>query len=1412
MSCAWTGLYAIPADPQPKQVRQSDGTWLTVTLRGDEHAHLFLADDGTPLFYNGASHSFEYARIANNRIVGSGILARNAAERDAQAKAYVRQMDVQAFEQIATQQSATKMHRAPAARRILINNFPSRGTQKSLVVLIEFSDTPFSSIDDANQFYDDMLNKEGFTWSNGASGSARDFYRESSNGLFNPEFVVVGPVKLSHEATYYGSDDGGQDNHMPEAVIEACKAIDDDIDFADYDADGDGAVDNIYFFYAGGGQADDPNGTNYIWPHAAHLSTDWNKSLTLDGVRIDRYACSNELRYSSAGEKNPTGIGTFVHEFGHVLGLADHYDVSYGLLTFGLGAWDTMASGSYNNNMNTPPTFSAFERAELGWLQYLELTTEADSISTLPALPESNKAYRVSVAGTEGREFYVMENRQKRGWDKYLPGEGMLLWHIDIDTLAWENNSVNVQAAHQRIDIVEADQIATEATRSADTFPGTAGITSWQLTSWAGDNLLRLDDISERGDTIRLLPAGTTYVLPAPRAVTLSEVADSSFVMTWSQVENARRYNVSVFTTDSDGNRTYVDALNKKEFLTVDTIKVDALKPSTDYSIEVSASQGSYASAICTASVRTAELIFAKRLPTGLRIAEASATSFKAAWDEVPSADDYQVSLFDHVYSSSTTEQGYDFSEKYDGLPQLWNTSSQTYYSVKGYYGSSAPSLRLSAGGDYLVIAYPETKIESLNFWLRSSKAGNKIVVETAEDDDWQTLQTLDAPTEAQTVSLEIGGAKKVRLKLERTQGFVAIDDVVATGRCIERTPVSNFTNVSTEGKTSYTFTDLTTGHTYGFSVVGVKNGELSYRSAEQSVTLVAPAVTDTLNLGFCNGQIASSSSIQMNGKGWTECALRLPAASLSAYEGNSIVAVSAALVARINTDSLVVWVRRTLDGPNLAEATVVKNGTEGIVKGWNCISLDTPYSILANESDLFVGYSLHQKANVKAVSMVGEPMANTSYLKLGTADWENVSDLGVLSIEAVIAGQTMPHYDLGLNDVTISPQPTSGITSMQVSALVHNYGTRPVTGFTITCSADGLSPIATHIDQSVASTANAAITFSIAPEVETDENTIWTVEISSLDDASDERTGNNSAEATYTFLRNVLIEEFTTEKCTNCPRVAGYIHDVLSRSDFSGRINVVAHHAGYYTDAFTQPCDEDLIWLYASASSSYAPAVLIDRQPIFTSSSTQDEASTAFIPSSADNLAQYVEERLTDKANAIVGISLAWNADSTQVTANINCLKNDHYATAQPRLCLYLIENGIKSTTQSGATGVYSQEHVNRAYNSTWGQAVEWQDGKYAYTYTFDIEPSWVKANMEVIATLGNYDATNRLNCVIDNSASTPLISGGSTTSIDHLATDAAPHEVARYTIDGRIATKQARGVILVKMSDGSVKKIMVK
>lgn len=849
---------AISAYPHPIVVKQADGTSITVTLYGDENGHIALADDGQPLCFNGATGNYEYAMLKNGVIVASGVKAENAVERSQQAVAFIKSQDrsgiLSAFQQqrqLAIAQVAqarnARANAMGASRAAVnntdmrINNFPTQGVQHSLIILAEFSDCPFTTVgDNPLQYYRDMLNKEGFTYSNGANGSARDFYVASSNGKFLPTFDVVGPIVLPKSYAYYGENVSSRDNaeRYMEFVKEACTLADPLVDFSQYDHDGDGLVDNVFIYYAGYGEADSGRG-NTIWPHASDYRTvckDANNSdskLVLDGVQIASYTCSNEINGQSKYAQ-PAGIGTFVHEFGHVLGLADHYDSQASSVgeAFHPRYYDTMASGSYNNNGNTPPTFSAFERASLGWLDYEELDASSKNLNVLPNLAESNKAYRVSVNGTQGKEFFVLENRQQTGWDKYLPGHGMLMWHIDYDQDAWRNNAVNINNAHQRIDIVEADGIRSTSTTSGDTFPGTANVTSWKMTSWGDETILTLDDIEEKNGIINIILGGLDLKLDTP-APKVSEVTENSATLSWDAVNIAKQYVVNLYQVNGS-KKTPVSAYTNKIYTNPAQVLLEGLQPETSYQLTMKVQRGSYVSDEASVDFQTTAIPFAKLAPANLKAANATADAFTASWDAVEGADDYEVTLGRLTYSDEVTKRGYDFTDQLSGMPELWETNAGF---MSNPHGAAAPSLRMNKDAAYLKVAYADAQIAGIQFWASaSSTAAGNIQVQVWKDNAWQTVTTfaVDADMKAgKTYECSFEAtAEPVRLYVERTAGTFYVDDVVADCHVEEANPLAAYNAVSSNGKTTFSFANLNNeGSKFVLKVVAKKGRERSVAS-----------------------------------------------------------------------------------------------------------------------------------------------------------------------------------------------------------------------------------------------------------------------------------------------------------------------------------------------------------------------------------------------------------------------------------------------------------------------------------------------------------------------------------------------------------------------------------------------------
>lgn len=851
--------FAIPAYPKPLKVKQADGSWLTIQMHGDEHGHYVLTSDGIPLVFNARQKNYEYADWKDGKVQASGIKAVEASERTAKVKAFVESLDksailesfkrarLQQLQQTLSSRRNASLKAGSNPQKEKLNNFPTIGEVHSLVILVQFADTKFSTVgSDAHQFFNNMLNEPGFTYSNGANGSARDFYLNSSNGRFQPQFDVIGPVTLPEKYSYYGANQGSSvDNpaRLEQFVREACTLADPLVDFSQYDHNQDGYIDNIYFFYAGKGEADSGDG-NAIWPHSAYYS-DMAKdaglsetSLKLDGIEVGNYTCSNEIN-GTLITPQPAGIGTFVHEFGHVLGLADHYDVNYGMTTFAPGSFDTMAQASYNNNGNTPAAFSAYERACLGWLDLTVLKNGVDSLNVLPDLNDSNKAYVVPVGGTNDEEYFIMENRQKKGWDAFIPGHGMLLWHIDYDAKAWEKNELNITGTHQRVDIVEADNKLTDNTRAGDPFPGTSNVTHCNLTSWAGGKVMSLDDIEEKDGIINLMLGGLNLKLNTPD-VKVTEVQDSSIVVGWTDVPVAKRYVLNISSV-VNGKKESLPLYNNKVYTAAQpSLHVEGLSPETTYEITLQANRGSYSSAVYTQQLTTAAIPFSKYYVTDVKATAVGKTGFTASWEGMEAADDYVVTLHKLVYATEATQKGYDFSDELEGMPSLWKTNGNL---SMNNYGEESPCLRLNKIDTYLKMASVGNRISSVKFFAKSSSSTKAtLAVEAYQNGEWKQIATLQGGADmasGDTYSYDLPElADSVRLNvIQRTSGAFYIDDVLLGCNALIHEPVAAYQKVSTNGKTEFAFSGLETDATYALVVNASKKGELSYSSKELIVT-----------------------------------------------------------------------------------------------------------------------------------------------------------------------------------------------------------------------------------------------------------------------------------------------------------------------------------------------------------------------------------------------------------------------------------------------------------------------------------------------------------------------------------------------------------------------------------------------
>ena len=453
---ATSASWAVPAYRGWQTRTQPDGTTITIRQVGDEFYHYWETEDG---------------KIAAEQPDGTFV---------------VTDADLPTAEQVQARRLASKRY----VKRALMVGAATK-PERALFILVSFSNLSFKAT--SATYYKSKLGDA----TEGAM-SMYNYLKQQSNGAYAPPVDVFGPVTLSSTyATYGANDSNGDDTNPAQMIADACSALDSQIDFSQYDSNSDGVVDNVYVLYAGKGEADG-GAANTIWPHQWTLQAA-GITLRLDGKYIRSYACSAELNGSGK-----CAMGTPLHEFGHVIGLPDYYDTEYKSTNYTEsrtpGDWSIMDQGSYNNDGNTPPNYSIFDKYYLGWLTPKFLAKDAiDNVTLTTAYGDG---YQITggtlrVAYTNTNTVYYIENRQKSGWDAYLPGHGMVVWQVKYNATNWNNNNLNNTGGSPRYTVLSASGDPKNIGRTTDPFPGTGTVKTW--TPFTG---CALTDITESAGNI----------------------------------------------------------------------------------------------------------------------------------------------------------------------------------------------------------------------------------------------------------------------------------------------------------------------------------------------------------------------------------------------------------------------------------------------------------------------------------------------------------------------------------------------------------------------------------------------------------------------------------------------------------------------------------------------------------------------------------------------------------------------------------------------------------------------------------------------------------------------------------------------------------------------------------------------
>ena len=464
--CTAVTALAGPAYPGKITVTQPDGTTLNIRLHGDEYFH-WATDDAGNFLEQDEKGFWSISSTMTRSTLGK--LQEEASARRA---------------------AAADLMKAAAGSSA---NF---GSPRIPVILISFSGTN-EKFKKTNADFDAMLNTPGYS-ANNAIGSVYDYYKENSFGQFTPIFEVLGPVTLDNNLAYYGQNSQNNDIRPEMALVHAAQKLDSTVDFSRYDNDGDGTVEFVIFYYAGYDEAQGAS-TNAIWSHAWYLSSSSNayNSRTFDGVKLDRYFCTSELKGTSGSTM--CSIGTTCHEFAHTLGLPDFYDADYE--TNGSAAnmyeLDLMAEGSYNVNSTTPPYFNAEELTEIGWLSSIpELTSTGSFTLQQVNYPEATSYSAYMTKTSVNNEYFVYECRGGQRWDAGIP-TGMMVYHVDKSSnrvsgsvtaaSVWSSNKVNNYSAHPCCYVVPAAKPTSTSEYTGSSFMfGSGSYKTFTPTAWNG--------------------------------------------------------------------------------------------------------------------------------------------------------------------------------------------------------------------------------------------------------------------------------------------------------------------------------------------------------------------------------------------------------------------------------------------------------------------------------------------------------------------------------------------------------------------------------------------------------------------------------------------------------------------------------------------------------------------------------------------------------------------------------------------------------------------------------------------------------------------------------------------------------------------------------------------------------------
>jgi len=501
----------------------------------------------------------------------------------------------------------------------------------------------------------------------------------------------------------------------------------------------------------------------------------------------------------------------------------------------------------------------------------------------------------------------------------------------------------------------------------------------------------------------------------------------------------------------------------------------------------------------------------------------------------------------------------------------------------------------------------------------------------------------------------------------------------------------------------------------------------------------------DSMTIGYCAGENGEMSDIMSSNAKQISAGILITPGMVESLVGNRVETIRVYLPSKLNVTSLTAWVRGSLDGENLTQATLKAKQLE---KGWNELQLETPYEI-ANSEPFYIGYTFEQKSRAYAVCCTGFYVEGGLFYKFDDGDWLTESKYGNLCVEGVVKGDKLPQYDLELNYVSTQPIYYVG-DKLKVIMRVFNHAVNTVKGFTLSYSIDGTYSNSIHVDCDIASGKFEDMTVYLPPmEIPEGEEVTMDLTISAIDGGEDQAMGNNSKSLTIStadgdFKKMVLVEEFTTEECGNCPAAAPLVYGAVDRfnEEHPNSATIICHHAGFYTDFLTSDFDEGYLYLYNGTT--FAPAAMVDR--------FYGDRGPVFGITSEQAIYDKIQEAYDRAVNYSIKANVTYDETSKTLKVDASGSRLVDSETTPTRISVVVVESNIPGRKQSGAEDDYTHMHAMRTANSTWGDLIDWEGYDFNYSCSLEIDDKWVQDNLEVVVYINKYDAEDVSKCNVEN------------------------------------------------------------